>query len=280
MAADYILDKDCPVKRAVGSDGLVRLLKQEGYAWFYLETYMQREGMTKEQALEQEMQVVVQRPEGDTLKKTTVREALNEVQVLAGLSQHCKSCPVSMGENFGCSQSINYPISEKCEQWLASLVQKKVDAGVDNSPIMRVLINGNVPSQRYAELRKTFAGKILAGAKAVEIVYKKGFLSKKSVNTDQLFQLLIGHPELPADLARALGELGGEMKAVHVIEGDASHLDEQFIQDTLTGKVKPTRWEFKPEPGDNNDRGITQFQRYFHALALAGAENVSVKLDA
>lgn len=279
MAADYIIDMDCPVKRAVGSEGLVRLLKQEGYAWFYLETYMQREGMSRDEALEQEMQVVVQRPEGDTLKKTTVREALNEVQVLAGLSQHCKSCPVSLGENFGCSQSINYPITEKCEQWLASLVQKKVDKGVENSSIMRVLVNGNVPSQRYADLRRTFAGKILAGSKAIEIVYKKSFLSKKSVNTDQLFQLLIGHPVLPPELAGALGELGGEMKAVHVIDGDGI-LDEKFIEDTLTGKAKPTRWEFKPEPGDTSDRGISQFQRYFHALALAAVEKVSVNLDA
>lgn len=280
MAADYIIDFDCPVKRELGSEGLVRLLKQEGYAWFYLETYEKREGMSREEALEQEMQIVVQRPEGDTLKKTTVREALTEVQVLGRLSHHCKDCPVSRGDNFGCSQSINYPISEKCEQWLASLVQKKVDAGIDNSPILNVLINGNVPAKRYADLRISFAGKILAGTKAIDIVYKKGLFGKKSISTNQLFELLIGLPDLPPQMAQALSQLGGELKAIHVFSGDTSHLDEQYVQDTLSGKIKPTRYEFTPEPGDTSDRGIAQFQQYFHSLALAGAEGVSVKLDA
>jgi hypothetical protein len=185
-----------------------------------------------------------------------------------------------MGNRFGCSNSINYPISTQCEEWLGSLIEKKVEAGVEKSPLLSLIISQNISGDHYSKIRVSFAGKILAGSSPVSVVYKKGLFGKKSINTNQVLELLIGMPELPPSLAGALSALGGETKAVHVIEGDASHIDEQYVQDTLSGKIKPTRVEFTPFPGDTSDRGIAQFQNYFHALSLASEHDVRVKLDA
>jgi hypothetical protein len=134
MGVDFVLDRKCRIKEAIGTEALVGLVKSRARAEGILQM-ARREGNNKPPA-EIQITLAVVTPQGTReQRQVSVQSLLDESAPLEQMAPICGGCPAAVnGKPFGCYGSINYPIAARTEQWLMSLLPGDVQ-----SPIGTVL---------------------------------------------------------------------------------------------------------------------------------------------
>jgi hypothetical protein len=128
MGADYIVHRDCAVKQELGQGdviagtlGLLQMLKSRERAAAILKLAMD-EGNPDPYSASVTVMVLTQ--DGAQPREVSVRQMAAEAAPLESLSSHCQTCDAcAMGELFGCSGYLNYPITASLEQWILSRLQ-------------------------------------------------------------------------------------------------------------------------------------------------------------
>lgn len=115
MGVDFVQDRDCRVKRELGLDRLVGLLKSRGQAAM-LARKLEESGEDPEMAT---IRRVVLYPSGPVEEEVRMADLMKAGAVLEPFAPLCEGCTANFREApFGCCGYLNYPISNAEEQWL------------------------------------------------------------------------------------------------------------------------------------------------------------------
>jgi hypothetical protein len=158
---EYIVDLDCPVKQAIPTGELTRLLKSREQARAVIE--LARRSGDKRSPDELTITIQHHTPEGTQSQPVSIAQLLEGTQRLDALATHCRGCPANVGSTpFGCYGVIPYPIRGETEDWVLERLPEDLDGtagrllratldgwGCDGTPLKRMR-----PDPMFFERRK------------------------------------------------------------------------------------------------------------------------------
>ena len=198
MGIDFVLDAPCPVKDQLSTAGLIQLIKSRSRAQAILDIARQ-EGNNKP-ATELFITQVMQTPTGVAeQQKISAQALLDQAAPLDGLAHHCEDCAGRLArEPFTCYGSIRYPIQQRTEEWLLSLLPENLDStagvllqksiadfGYNGGPFVALRSNPAFFASPQAP-RRSWKGKGLFGR----------FTTALELTSTQLLQMMFGVGEL------------------------------------------------------------------------------------
>lgn len=279
MAIEYIINHNCPAKDELGAEGIMHLVKSKGRAEILLERFI-KDGMPREEALHATFGVQVRRPTGEEeMKRTTVAQLLREAELLIDHEPACKSCPVSFGRSFGCYGSINYPISEKAEEWLANLAAKAVTEGMPNSILIKFMLDQQVDGQTFKQMRGGEGIGYFESKLPIEVEIEDDVLGNAIIDTNQIMEMFFGV---------------GEMKDVHqqfllFFSGGLTLQDTPPDEDRIGVEIQiavvedqfgATRfWVYKMPDELSDDHTTRQIKAFLRSVFEAFCAQASVSVD-
>lgn len=210
-------------------------------------------------------------PGGDAeAREVTWTELAAAAAPLASQEEHCRACPANfLGHAYGCYGATNYPVPRVAEEWLMSRLQLADQVG--GFLCLRMIADFGYDGAPIQNMRR--AGLFEASAPVSKIL-QKGFLSKKSVDSNQVLQaiLAISEPLDPSHVMGVLVWIGGIALdgAVPTSMGDAPSLQALSQLDGFAERSARTRLELGP-PSD--DPGIAGMQRLLAGLYAAFLNN-------
>jgi hypothetical protein len=190
MAVDYLILKSCKVKEQLTPDQLVNTIKDRNRA-YAVRDMLVNSGKTQSEIDNFEFTFQKMTPEGVVNSKHKISDLISQTSILDQLSPICKDCPVANGKSFGCLGPVNYPISANCEHWLAQVAEESFKKGVEFSMMLEFILDQKVSGAETESARRQ-GETFFELKKPIEIVMSKGWFSKKTVNTSQLIDMIIG----------------------------------------------------------------------------------------
>jgi hypothetical protein len=248
VGIDYVVDLDCPPKKALSVERIVALLKGQHQAAAIIE--MARRSSDQRPPEQLSFTRMVMRPEGPAEEKINVGTLLNQARGLHPHAHHCQGCRANLlARPFGCYGSVSYPISVHSEEWLMSLLPKDL-----NSPAGHLLRSAVTDLKYTGGMFLTMRPQEMFFESRTPIKRKWGsWFSGWTLTSDQLLQILFG-----------LGNLQpSHCKMMSIILG--------LIQTDETSQPLP-----QPTPNDQTE----QFANAINAVALAGQLGVNLLVDA
>lgn len=219
MAVDYVIDQPCKVKDALSLDCMVSLIKQRNRALAVLEM-VKRDGRSGEQALNATFQVQVATSQGVQVREQKVSDPLISTKRLDELQANCNGCLASGGRAFGCYRSISYPFSRRAEEWLRGVARKAVEGKGPGMLPLQFIVERMAEGGPFSKMRADPRGTFFEARKPLDIVVEEGLFNRKTVNTDQVFNILMGmgrmkgpHMRMLLFFSGGLGVLDGEPAA-------------------------------------------------------------------
>ncbi len=268
MGLDLITQRNCEVKEKVSQNELLNLIKERNRAQQILKMVL-NSGKSKEEALDTEFTQRLQTQDGIRDVKVKVSSLLEKTSILDSLGEFCKDCIISKNRPFGCIEYISYPISLKCEKWLASMASVAYKKGQPYSMSIEFILDQKIDGARIKQMRmqgQTF----FESNKPIDIILSKGLFSKKKIDTNQLLDITF---------------LQGLMQTTHI-----NYLLMMFgsiVTDSEEPKDKPFKFNEKEKkyvyldlnlPPDY-DKSIFEFYNYFQHLFLAVINGHDVLMD-
>jgi hypothetical protein len=190
MAVDYLILKDCKVKEQLTPDQLIATIKDRNRA-YQVRDMLANSGKSQDEIDNFEFTFQKMTPNGIENSKHKISDLIAQTAILDTLSPICSDCPVANGKPFGCLGAVNYPISAKCENWLADIAFDSYKKGVVYSMMLTFILDQKVSGKETDDARR-HGDTFFELKKPVEIVLSKGFFSKKAVNTSQLIDMVLG----------------------------------------------------------------------------------------
>jgi hypothetical protein len=194
MGADVILLTGCPVKehlgggaRLAGAERLCSLIKLRSHAEAVADSVSASGGDPDAASFRH---VVTDGRSSAVRRDVSVKQARESTAVLDELGPHCEECLANQfGDPFGCVTTIDYPIPASAEAWLAQHIQPSDTLG--GWLLLKSIEDFGWDGRRMAEAR---ARGLLAASAPIEVVVKKGFLSRTTVSSAQFLEatLLFG----------------------------------------------------------------------------------------
>lgn len=280
MAVDYIIDKSCPVKDEVGSEGLINLIKSRNRAGEIFRRLVE-DGKTESEALETSFTLQMYSAEtGEAeVNKVTVRDLFKETSQLKDLAIHCQSCPLNDGEGFGCYDVVNYPISAEAERWIAQLGDIAVAKGLPESILLKFILDEEVTGEFFSRMRADDKSVFLQYPEPLEVVVEKKLLKKTKINTDQILDMLfaIGTMERTHQMFLLFFSSG-------VTISDEEPDPQTFLGNVQAAAVRSEEagvryWIFNLPPVPSDDPSITQVKRFFRSVFAAFATGETLSVD-
>jgi hypothetical protein len=265
MGVDYVVDKACPVKDAVGGvAALVGLVKQRLQAESVLA--MAREEGDERPPAEITVAMQVQRPEGVEQREVSVQELLDATAALDAQVARCEKCPArALEEPFGCYGYVSYPISANAEQWLLSLLPDSLDSTA-GAFLAKALQDFGWDGAPVAELRKLGQGAVFESDEPFMVEWGDGEEAVQ-LDTNMLFQMLFFVGPVQPTHALMLCLFFG------LLPHDIDQKDLQKViksPEKIGGKVKmPT----------SEDPDVQFLLRYLHALVTTAKLGVNLLVD-
>lgn len=189
MAVDYLILKDCKVKEQLPNEQLVETIKDRNRA-FQVREMLAKTGKSIEEINNFEFTLQKMGPNGVENINYKIGELIEKSSILDKLSTNCQECPVSNGESFGCLGAVNYPISAKCENWLAQLADQSYKKGEVYSMMITFILDQKIKGSDTENDRRQ-GNTFFELNKPVEIILSKSFFSKKAINTNQLIDMIL-----------------------------------------------------------------------------------------
>jgi len=277
LGVDYIVDQPCKVKETLSTEGMVSLIKQRYRAVAAIEG-IKKDTKSDEQAMSATFQIMLAAPGGVQAADVRISELLAGTERLDRLQAYCKGCPASGGKPFGCYRTLSYPISRKAEEWLAATARKSAMDRPGRLPLQFIVENnldgGNISKMR-ADPEGAFFG--LKRPLDIPIVTGTGPLDRKTVNTDQVFNMALGQ--------RRMSE--ARIKMVLLISGGLAIMKQEPARGTYQVAFRETGndgtsswWAYYLKDETEDDISTLQLKEYFRmmAVALALRKDVIVSL--
>lgn len=266
MGIDYIVDLDCAPKRALSVEGLMGRLKGRDRAAKIIQLYRDQGDMRPPAQMAFEM--VRRLPNGsEEVELIVVQDLLDAAQELTPWEGECVGCPANAGRRaFGCTGTINYPLSEASERWLLAQLP------TNEHPLLfmllgRALRDMGYSGERAAPLRAE-PGVILASAQA-----PTRDLGALTVSGDQVFEMLfLSGPIYPAHGSLLLQFFGA---APPDLEADVM----MQLADPPSQAWIDAHFPFRHAPDPRDDGTVGALKAFFYALYAAYCLGVPLLLD-
>jgi hypothetical protein len=243
------------VREQIADTQLLQMLKSRDRANIVLDV-MRKNPKTDRSKPESEWTAIlrVQGPNGVVSQQLKMGDLLAESRPLDALSVHCNGCTANLQRTaFGCSGVIHFPIPPEAEEWLVSRLPDDL-GGVLGKLLLKALAEFKWDGAPIDASRSR--DDLYSLKKPVERKWG-AFLSKKTVNSSQLLQILLGVGSMQPSHAKMVAFFFGFLT-------DSFKIDERPINEAA--------------PTDN--RGIVEFKLFLGAAALAGTANVPLLIDA
>lgn len=269
MALDYVIDQPCKVKESLSLDGLVSLIKQRNRGMTIL-NMMKRDGKSDEQALNATFQVQVVTPQGVQVREQRVADLLNSTKKLDELQVYCNGCPANGGRAFGCYRSINYPISRKAEEWLAGVSRKAAESNGPGMLPLQFIVEQRMDGGSFSKMRADPRGMFFESKKPIDIhvTIGSGLFNKKTVNVDQILNMLIGMGRMRSPHMRMLLFFSGGLSIMSE-EPKAGTYQQAFKATDKDGKTSWWTYSLKDDAGD--DASTHMLKEFFRSLFISYA---------
>lgn len=182
MGVDYVQDRQCRVKEALGVETLVQLLKSRAQA-ASLVRQAEEKGTDPAGAT---VKRVVRYPGGPVEEDVPLADLLAAGETLAPYEPVCEACTANFQQApFGCCGYLSYPISEAEEQWIMTRLpaSPRSVAGIYLRNVLREL---EIDGRPVAQMRET---PFFERAAPVVRTWDGGS-EPLAVSSNQLFQFL------------------------------------------------------------------------------------------
>ncbi len=280
MAIDYIVNYNCKVKKELGDNAIIHLVKSQNRAEALLQRFIDQ-GMKREEAMNAKFGIQTVQPSGSTdIEMVTVGSLFKQAELLDDHRDSCTDCPASCGTPFGCYQSINYPISEAAEEWLAKIAAKAISSGMPNSILVQFILDNHISGDSFGTMRGAQSQHPYLEAEfPVEIEVDRADELPLLVDTNQILEMFFG-----------VGEMGDVhqqfilfFSAGLTIQDQAPNMSKVGIEyqvaaiKTLNGP--PRYWVYRMPDHLSDDRSIRQIKAFFRAIFVAQGNQATLTVD-
>lgn len=280
MAIDYIIDKTCSVKEAVGTDGLIDLVKSRNRAIGIYQRLLE-EGKGEQEALDTSFFVQTYTAGGEVeTKQVTVRDLFQQSDRLKELAPMCKECPLNTkADGFGCYKTVNYPVSAEAERWLAQLAGAAQERGLPNSVLIKFILDEEVQGDIFGRMRKDEQGRFVESNAPIEVLVEKKLLKKTKINTDQLLDMLFAVGKMERTHQMFLIFYSGGVTISNEEPDPALYVGDFQAAAIRNSEGGMGYWSFSLPPAPSDDYCIVQIKEYLRAVFAAFATGVTISVD-
>lgn len=254
------------MKEALTQEGMISLIKQQARGHTVIDLLL-KDGKTREEALDTVINLQIMTLDGVETRGYKVSELLEEARVLDDYQSHCEECLAGRGEPFGCLKSIHYPLSSKAEEWLVAISEKALEKGMPNSLALQYIPDNKVTGEQFKLMRADPSGTFLELKKPLEVTLSKGFMSRKTVDTDQILHVLLGFPKVqnPHQMVMLMS-FADAMKVSDTKPPEDSC--EMAVRYALDGGKES--WRSFSLPGSpSDDHSVTELKEYLRTMFVA-----------
>lgn len=264
MGIDYVIDRDCPVKEQLSTDGIVERIKARGRAEMVLNIV--RDSGDHRTPSEITFQTMLQTPDGVEEKEVSVQELLDQAAVLDDLEPHCEGCPANaLGHHFGCYNYISYPLQTAAEEWLMARLPAELTgtAGHLLTAAVRDLEIDGAPVAQMRQDETFFEERTPAHRRWGGLLSRNHF----ELTSDQLLQMMFAVGDLqPSHAAMVCLFLG-------VLPHD---LEPEILRDSTALRQQLATAELERPEADDGTGGLLLF---LHAMRVAATLECDLLVD-
>ena len=265
MAIDYIIDYSCTPKETLSTAGILERLKGEERAQAIIQLF-RRNGDDRSPS-EMGFEFTRSTPEGqEETRVIVVQDLLDEAAELKPLEHHCEGCPANIGERpFGCMGFIQYPISQRAENWLLDQLP------VPDEPLVWMLLRQGIQEFEYD-------GHSVRPLRNADRTYfeepsvRSRRLGEFTIDANQLFEMIFGVGNIQPNHGALI------LLFVHAISREIEAHDIMNIAPAPEDVEK--RHPFLFHVNDSDDQTIGELKQFFLALYTSWKLNISLILDA
>jgi hypothetical protein len=279
VAIDYIVNFKCPVKQELDEQAIIHLVKSQNRAEALLQRFMEQ-GLRREEAMHAKFGISTVKPSGSTeVEMVTVGSLFKQAELLDDHRETCTGCPVNSDRAFGCYDSINYPISERAEEWIAKMAAKAISAGMPNSVLIQFILDENVTGETIARMRSVPESRYLEAQYPIEIEVENDGSTPLLIDTNQLLEMFFAVGEMGDVHQQFLLFLSGCL-TIQDEEPDLSLNGVEYQVAEVRSLTGPPRfWVFKMQDSLKDDRSIRQIKAFFRTVFLAHCSQATVSID-
>ena len=278
MAVDWVLNLPCGPKQALGdgdflagTDELLARLKARNRAQLIADIARQHGDSPEGKSVV----VTVGLPGGETEnQEVTYDDLVAQARELDPLAPACEDCPANvLGQPFGCTGAINYPIPRAVEEWLASRLQPS--SAVGGKLFLAAIRDFGYTGEPIQGFRE--AG-LFDSPRGVKKKLRGGLFSSESVTTDQLFQAVFCISE-PLDPSHCLGVLTW-LGCVRLDGAPVETPEQAATVHRLTEPEERVRRTELDTGADHSVEGVEAFDAFLQAMYRAWVLDVTVWVSA
>ncbi len=264
MSINYAINHPCPVKETLGGDSefLTICLYRE------LTRAAKRRARRKKLNYE-EVTVSLSRitAEGIEEQEEPLVALLDRVKPLDDLMKHCDDCPACvLSEQFGCFDTLSWPISDEAEEWLHDRIPHELPEWVARG--WRLFWKeGRADAALIGGLREK--GREYLQAESAWTISVTSDKRPVSFNANELLAALFGAGKLAVDEGlMLLGMLG-------ILDSDVDEEDEERpVIETEWG-----RFAFDLQPISVDDESTRNLKAYLFAVFFAALSEVDLQIS-
>lgn len=278
MAIDYIVNLDCKAKSELGAEGIIHLVKSKSRAEALLHRFLEQ-GMSQQEAMEAQFGLQTNLPNGEKkLDTISVKSLFKQAELLDDHKHACRDCSASLGGEFGCFNSINYPISEQAEEWLARMAAKAIAAGLPNSILVKFILDNAIKGEAFSKMRQDDEGTFLASGDPYEIEVEREDGLPLLVDTNQLLDMFFAVGEMQEVHQQFLLFFSGGL-SIQDHAPDPSKIGIEYQAGVMQGNGEPRYWIYKMPDSLSDDRSIRQIKAFLRSVFVAQCTGSTISVD-
>jgi hypothetical protein len=208
VGIDTVIDLACDPKEALGTDGIVALLKSRSRAETVIR--LAREGGDRRSPSEITFQIRVVGPGGEPEPRAVdAQSLLDQSAALDAHAADCEDCPANLTDTpFGCVGYVSYPIERASERWLLDRLPDEIESTAGQL-VSRAIADFGWEEGYAAELRRQ--GDMFF--ETTELERRSWDRDELVVDSNQAFNMLFGVGHLGAAHCRMLSLFFGVVPA-------------------------------------------------------------------
>jgi hypothetical protein len=279
MAIDFIVNYSCKAKKDLDDQGIIHLVKSKQRAEALLQRFLDQ-GMRREEAMNARFGIQKVNPSGaGELEMVTVGSLFKQAELLDDYREACLECPASGGTGFGCYQSVNYPISEVAEEWIAKMAAKAISAGMPNNILVRFILDQQVKGETFAKMRGQDNRMYTESEFPIEIEVEQAEGGPLLIDTNQILDMFFAVGEMGDVHQQFLLFFSGGL-TIQDAAPDMSKIGIEYQVAALKTLNGPPRyWVYRMPDQLSDDRSIRQIKAFLRAVFAAQGNQATLTID-